>query len=155
MLMAAKYKNTQKEQALNKRNEELSQEQKNRERLQESKDHIAFNFEYFTHGQNAGEDFCDWTHDQLIKLLRKMTEYSKKTKLEWLNEKAILVPYGDFRTRFGFVCPQTIPKEGVQWARYRMENKMRLIGFFAKGIQNIFYVVFLDKDHRFYPMEKP
>ena len=43
-----------------------------------------------------------------------------------------------------------------------MESAMRLVGFFvseeaAKGKElspDVFYVVFLDKDHRFYKMEK-
>lgn len=155
MFMALKYKNEQKNSTLRLRTEALQQEEENRKRLHRSKDHITFNFEYFTSGQDAGEDFCEWSYEQLIKLLQKMTEYSKKTKIEWLNEKNILAVYGDFRTRFAFEQPKTVPKEGVQWARYRMENKMRLIGFFTKESQNIFYIVFLDKAHRFYPVEKP
>lgn len=85
--MALKYKNEQKNSTLRLRTEALQQEEENRKRLHRSKDHITFNFEYFTSGQDAGEDFCEWSYEQLIKLLQKMTEYSKKTKIEWLNEK--------------------------------------------------------------------
>ncbi len=43
-----------------------------------------------------------------------------------------------------------------------MESAMRLVGFFVpedavtelKLSSDIFYIVFLDKDHRFYKMEK-
>jgi len=46
----------------------------------------------------------------------------------------------------------------VQWGRWRLEGDMRLIGFIIEPEtctrlhipSNVFYIVFLDKDHRFY-----
>ena len=73
----------------------------------------------------------------------------------------ILAVYGEFPTNTDFEYPKHVP-EKVQWARFRMESAMRLVGFFVsedvtKKLQlssDIFYIVFLDKDHRFYKMEK-
>lgn len=152
--MAYKHHNLQKEKNLTSHNIQLNKEAENRKHLEESLNHIAFNFEYFAYGQNAGEDFKEWTHEQLIEMLKKMVEYSKKSKLEWLNQKNILSTYSDKnKCNFGFILPSNIPKENVVWARFRLESKIRLIGFFYKNSQNIFYVVFLDKEHRFYPTE--
>ena len=152
--MAYKYHNPQKEKYLKSHNIQLNKEAENIKHLEESLNHITFNFEYFVHGQNAGEDFKEWTHEQLTEMLSKMVEYSKKSKLEWLNQKNILSTYSDKnRCHFGFTLPNNIPRENVTWARFRLESKIRLIGFFYKNSKNIFYVVFLDKEHRFYPTE--
>ena len=150
-----KYKNKQRESGIQKHNDQLEIESKNRKHLKASiEEHMAFNFEYFAHGQNQGEDFREWTHEQLIELLDKMVEYSKKSKLEWLNERNILSTYQDkAKCNFGFTLPSNIPKEDIIWARFRLESKIRLVGFFAKNCKNIFYIVFLDEKHRFYPTE--
>lgn len=128
------------------------------------------NFSYFDRSQPSGQDFSDWTHDQLKKLLNKLVEYGKKPLSDWTNEKVgkgsqhVLEIYGSFPSHSDFRHPKHIPKD-VQWARFRLESDMRLIGFVipeslnAKESKqsnkflfctNTFYVVFLDKNHKFY-----
>ncbi|MGK0290979.1 MAG: hypothetical protein ACI86H_002443, partial [bacterium] len=71
--------------------------------------------------------------------------------------------YGNFPLRSKFKHPTYIPHQ-VQWARFRLENLVRLIGFVIpneyngevhegtkqKFDSNTFYVVFLDQNHEFY-----
>ena len=140
--MAYKYSNQQKDRNIEKHNINLQLEEKNIFLLKESITHITFNFEYFTHGKDSGEDFKDWTQEQLIELLNKMVEYSKKTKIEWLNEKNILTTYSDkVKHHFGFILPNNIPKEKIRWARFRLESKIRLIGFFTNIIPFFFFSI--------------
>lgn len=138
-----------------------------------------FNFSYFDASQSAGQDFSDWNNKQglnsLSELLKKIKEYTKHPLSHWQNERAgggglkILAYYGKFPPNSDFKHPIYIPHD-VIWARFRLGNKVRLIGFvipdkFAKDDclnqnrefrfdNNTFYVVFLDKDHRFYKTEK-
>lgn len=126
----------------------------------------TFNFSYFDNSQEAGQDFKDWSEEQLVKLLNKLKEYSKKSLEEWKRTKVgsgkhrynILEEYGDFPKRTDFEHPKHIPHQ-VSWARFRLEQSVRLIGFLIpEEYTNVpynldrktFYVVFLDKDHRFY-----
>lgn len=131
------------------------------------RENICFNFQFFDNSQTVGQDFKDWDHTQLHNLLDKLKEYSKNTPLHWQSMKIgggkkgknnnVLEIYGRFPANSDFVHPRYIPLN-VEWARFRLANRMRLIGFVVqKEIcrklavrQNIFYVVFLDRDHRFY-----
>lgn len=135
----------------------------------------SFNFSYFDSSQPAGQNFSDWTESQLNKLLNKLVEYTKETLQYWMNQKVgsgkhrlnILEEYGSFPKNSDFEHPKHIPHQ-VSWTRFRLEQKVRLIGFMipsefdgkainSKGFEynrNTFYVVFLDKDHRFYKTEK-
>jgi len=72
--------------------------------------------------------------------------------------------YNQFPSKSDFSHPQFVPHEAM-WARFRLEGSTRLIGFMIPAEydgtahqktkmlfdSNVFYVVFLDKDHRFYP----
>ncbi|MCB4751220.1 MAG: hypothetical protein LGB55_07200 [Sulfurovum sp.] len=130
-----------------------------------------FNFSYFVNDDEAGQNFTDWTHADLIKLFEKLKEYSKAPLENWTREKvgrySVLVIYGPFPENSHFKEPKHIPIE-AQWCRIHLENKPRLIGFIIpdkfNGVEqgrggykldsNVFYVVFLDKDHKFYPTKK-
>lgn len=128
---------------------------------------LSFNLKYFDSNQEAGQDFKDWNDKQKQELLEKLRDYSRESKTYWLNQRIgsgglkVLEIYGDFPRNTDFEYPRHVPND-VRWARFRMESSMRLVGFFvseesAKSKQlsvDVFYVVFLDKDHRFYKMEK-
>ena len=135
--------------------------------ISDVKGKLSFSFKYFDASQEAGQDFKDWNDKQKQELLEKLRDYSRESKQYWLNQRVgaggmkILAVYGEFPTNTDFEYPKHVP-EKVQWARFRMESAMRLVGFFVsedvtKKLQlssDIFYIVFLDKDHRFYKMEK-
>lgn len=132
-----------------------------------------FNFHYFSI-QKGGQDFKEWNHNQLVKLLNKLKNYSENSLEYWARQPIgkgighVLEIYGKFPVKnTEFIEPKSIPIE-AQWSRFRLESSVRLIGFtipntyFDKAHQytskrydtNTFYVVFLDKEHKFYKTEK-
>ncbi|EPF29323.1 hypothetical protein DWB79_04195 [Treponema medium] len=128
------------------------------------KEWLSFNFKYFDGSQSAGQNFTDWTKVQLEKLFEKLKWYSSDSKLHWQKTSLghgglhCLEVYGDFPSGSAFTYPKHIPS-GVQWARFRLEGDMRLIGFFIdkddipkedEPFTHIFYIVFLDAYHQFY-----
>jgi len=130
-----------------------------------------FNFSYFHPNQAAGQDFNDWNHNELTKLLDKLVYYSEDSLEYWKNQTSgkhpIFIVYGNFPTNTDFSEPKHIPHQ-AQWARFHLENKVRLIGFVIPDVyhgiahpktkeifdKNTFYIVFLDKNHLFYKTKR-
>ncbi|MBL6735280.1 MAG: hypothetical protein ISP86_05325 [Shewanellaceae bacterium] len=128
-----------------------------------------FNFDYFDDTQNAGQSFRDWQDEAikspesattLAKLMHKLKDYSAKSLDDWKREDHLAF-YDKFPQHSEFQYPHHVP-EGVQWGRFRLSGKVRLVGFRlkkdnlpkdnpSKYDMNTFYVVFLDKEHLFYP----
>jgi hypothetical protein len=127
-----------------------------------------FNFSYFDNSQPAGQDFNEWSHEKLHKLLNKLVNYSKETLTHWTRQKVgksgtVLAIYNGFPSKSDFSLPKSIPHQ-ARWARFRLEHDCRLVGFvipeeYDKMIHkktgyifcsNTFYVVFLDQHHKFY-----
>ncbi|EKO3952225.1 hypothetical protein KW437_21100 [Vibrio fluvialis] len=135
-----------------------------------------FNFSYFDANQTAGQSYADWNAnvgiDSLLNLIEKLENYTKESLNYWQNQRAgggglkVLEFYGDFPAKSDFKHPSHVPAD-AHWARFRLGNKVRLVGFVihpsaicdlkdddrAKYDLNTFYVVFLDKDHKFYKTE--
>ncbi len=130
-----------------------------------------FNFSYFVPDDKAGQDFKDWNQDELAKLFNKIRLYTQSPLNYWQTQNVgrfkVFVNYGSFPTNTDFTEPKHIPIE-VEWCRFHLENKPRLIGFVipdschneeqgSRGFRfdkNTFYVVFLDKEHKFYKTDK-
>lgn len=153
-----KYKNTAREKYLSNFPDSIIENNS-----VELKNNIKFSFCYFDNSQSAGQDFKDLTQEQLEKFLTKLKHYSKNTIKHWNNQKvgkgglSILEIYDKFPPISDFKHPKHIPLD-VQWARFRLEGDMRLIGFIipneiATELEldpSIFYIVFLDSFHKFY-----
>lgn len=124
--------------------------------------------------QTAGQNFQDWEGaNQLAKLLDKLKNYCGNSLKYWQHQRigkqnnTVLEIYGSFPPKSDFVCPKHVPHD-VLWARFRLEWDARLIGFVIpsehhgkihKGTSegfdcNTFYVVFLDKNHKFWKNER-
>ena len=132
-----------------------------------------FNFSYLDSSQDAGQGFRELTHKQLIDLFGKLKDYTTKPLDYWRNERAgnsglkVLAIYQDFPPKSESVHPKHVPHQ-AQWSRFRLGRKLRLVGFtiptkLHKTLhkktaeffdKNTFYVVFLDRDHKFYLTEK-
>ena len=126
---------------------------------------LRFSFRFFDNSQSAGQDFKDWSHEQLYKLFDKLKQYCHEPMNYWLSQpigsgrgrKHVLEIYGRFPVKSDFIHPKFIPLD-VDWARFRLEHDMRLIGFIVSQENctqfclqaNTFYVVFLDELHKFY-----
>jgi hypothetical protein len=108
--------------------------------------------------------------------LEKIKSYTKEPLSYWRNERVgskglrVLAHYDSFPKKSDFKHPPHVPHD-VIWSRFRLGNMVRMIGFVIpesmagteyvdnKGSKysydsNTFYVVFLDKDHRFFHTEQ-
>ena len=151
-------KNPLKESFLSKLPETLTENVKGK-----FQDHLSFNFQFFDNSQEAGQDFRDWEHEHLYKLMDKLKQYCNNPPTYWMQmpigggKNHVLEIYKKFPVKSDFIHPKFVPID-ADWARFRLEGDMRLIGFFVnKEIcsritlsPNIFYVVFLDAFHKFY-----
>jgi len=130
-----------------------------------------FNFSYFDNSQDAGDDFSDWSATELTKLLDKMKVFSENSLEYWQNQPIgsgkhrsnVFEIYDGFPVNSDFVYPKHIPHQAC-WSRFRLESSVRFVGFVIpdeyhdkfhevtgkRFDKNTFYVVFLDKNHRFY-----
>lgn len=127
---------------------------------------LRFSLAYFDYSQEPAQNFEDWTHEQLAKLLHKLKHYSNEPKEYWMNQRVgagslrVLEIYGSFPKRSEFIHPKHVPID-VSWARFRLESDMRLIGFLipansadvAAEAMNTFFITFLDQQHKFYVSE--
>ena len=129
-----------------------------------------FNFHYFT-VQEAGQDFANWNHGELIELLNHLKDYSNFSLVHWTRQPigksgAVLAVYGEFPKKSEFTHPTHVPHQ-ARWGRFRLNHSKRLVGFTVpkeldgqahpetglRFCSNTFYVVFLDADHKFWSSE--
>jgi hypothetical protein len=130
---------------------------------------MRFNLNFFNRDQEYASDFDELDHEELLKLINKFANFSGKSLLDWSNETAgghnLFVNYRKFPRPSEFQHPACVPHD-VEWCRFRIGSKLRLIGFVVPsslhGVakegfcydKNTFYVVFIDKQHKFYMTEK-
>ena len=123
------------------------------------RDHILFNYQFLTSGEEYGQSFEDWDRERIIlDLNNKLKVFSGKKKVDLISE-GVLCIYGAFPAKSKFKYPPSLPKDNgkAQWARLSITGRRRVIGFFTPGSDresDVFYVVFLDEGHEFYPSEK-
>lgn len=135
----------------------------------------SFCFSFLDPNQVAGKSFEEWNESRgalaAIEIIKKVKEFSREPLEYWKNSGSKpLVIYGDFPKDSDFKHPSFVPHD-VLWGRFRLGNKIRIAGFVVPDClhgkevtngkssyildRNVFYVVFLDKDHRFYKVEAP
>jgi len=133
-------------------------------------DRTTFNFLFFDNSGKYGERFNEWDHNELVTLLEELKRYSEKSLTVWQSTNrgggVYFANYPDFPNGSTFKLPQTIPA-GAKWGSLRISTKMRVIGFRMTGKfqesfnlrklncfdDNIFYVVWLDKNHKAFPRQ--
>jgi len=99
---------------------------------------------------NQGQKFEEWEEERILSnLLTRLREISAYLIEEALGQQIIKV-YDNFPANSDFNHPKHVA-EGVKWSTIRVKGKERIVGYLE---ENIFYVVFLDKDHRFWITEK-
>jgi len=99
---------------------------------------------------NQGQKFEEWEEEKILSnLLTRLREISAYSIEDALGKQIIKV-YDNFPVNSDFSHPKHVP-EGVKWSTIGIKGKERIVGYFE---DNVFYVVFLDKDHRFWITEK-
>lgn len=109
--------------------------------------HLCFNFKYID--KNQGQTFEEWEEEKLLSIMMERFKHLSDNNIMEA-QKGILTLYGEFSIKSNYKYPSYIP-DNVNWASIRLQNKERVIGFVK---DNIFYVVFLDKNHEFWLSEK-
>ena len=108
---------------------------------------LLFSFRDFDHTQ--GQTFSQWEKESLLStMLDKLKEYSRKTLVE--AQKASFKIYGSFPPDSLFKHPKHITEDAI-WASLHIQGKECIAGHI---IGNIFYIVFLDKEHKFWITQK-
>ena len=112
--------------------------------------YIVFSFKDFD--RNQGQSFKDWETDELLALaIDKLSQISNLTMSQALQQQIIKVyTKVDFPPNTEFYYPKHV-KDGVKWASFHVQGKECIIGYVE---DNIFYIVFLDKDHGFWKTKK-
>jgi hypothetical protein len=114
---------------------------------------LSFSYQYFD--KNQGQSFEDWEKEGLLlKLQEKIYQLSSENRITACQKKMLTI-YGKFpeTDKTEFKKPQfSIPDE-VEWGTIQDigGQKARVAGFI---IGSIFYIVFLDKEHKFWKSEK-
>lgn len=113
---------------------------------------IIFSFKDFDIKQiPPGQSYNDWQEEKLLAYMtEKFGEICKYNIVEAQQQKMITI-YGRFPNNSEFQYPQTvIQDEKIKWAVITdiKGQKPRVAGHI---IDNVFHVVFLDKEHKFFP----
>ncbi len=116
---------------------------------------MLFSFKDFQYNSQIppGQSYSEWKEkDLLIYMLEKFGYICNKTRVEAEKEKFIKVYYKiDFPPKSNFKNP--FSEAQLNWAVIMniKGQKPRVVGHV---IANVFYVVFLDAEHKFYPSTK-
>lgn len=111
---------------------------------------IVLSFKNFD--RNQGQSFKDWQNEELLALavekLRSLCEYNVVQAMN----AGLLTIYTKvpFPPESGFVHPKHVPPD-IEWTSMHVKGKPCVIGYFD---DNIFHIVFLDKDHEFWITSK-
>jgi hypothetical protein len=132
---------------------ERSRNTREEKKVKEDLPKMVFSFKDFDIKQiPPGQSYDKWQKDELLAyMLQKLGHICGLNIVEAQQQKVLKI-YGDFPAKTDFIAPQNIT-DVVSWAVIMdiKGQKGRVAGHI---IDNIFYVVFLDQEHRFYITEK-
>jgi len=110
-------------------------------------ENFRVSFEYLDVTQ--GQSFKEWEEDKILsKMNSTLLEYCKNPIHKQFGDK--FKEYGEFPKKSGFKYPKNVD-EDVIWSALHITGK-NVLGGFISG--NTFFVVFLDKEHKFWITEK-
>ena len=111
---------------------------------------LVFGLKYIDRSQ--GEIFEDWEISVLLsKALNRISGLCNMTLKQAIYSQIIKMYGKGIPPKSNFYLPNHLP-EDTEWASIRIQGQERIIGFIEKGF--IFQIVFLDKEHLFYPSTK-
>jgi hypothetical protein len=104
---------------------------------------LLFSFKDFD--SNQGQSFIEWEKEKLLAdLMIKMYEYSNRTIQTAFDGRFKI--YGNFPKKTRFKYPPHVTSD-ANWASMHIKGQPCIAGHI---VENIFYIVFLDKEHHFY-----
>ncbi|MCP4551473.1 MAG: hypothetical protein GY834_05435 [Bacteroidetes bacterium] len=117
---------------------------------------VVLSFEYLDIQQ--GQTFKQWNDkNDLLKLQELGLALSKTTVGQALAEQ-IIIQYNIADSKkwnennmpkvSKWKYPTTVPRNDIPWSKIELGRKLRVIGYLET---NIFYVIFLDNSHQFFP----
>lgn len=119
----------------------------NKDAIEKFGQNFVISFQYLD--RNQGQTFEEWEEEGLIvNMLNTIRDYCMKPLQE--NKGEGFKVYGSFPPKTKFKHPKHVPKD-VDWASLHINGRACLGGHVY---ENIFYVVFLDKDHGFWIVNK-
>lgn len=126
---------------------EISGKSQNVEALEKLNRTFAVSFKHLDKTQ--GQTFEDWEKEGLlVNMLNTLSDYCKNTMQG--NKGKNFKEYGYFPLRSKFKHPKHVPQD-VNWASLHLSGRVCLGGYID---ENVFNVVFLDKNHEFWISEK-
>ncbi len=98
-----------------------------------------------------GQTLCEWENDGILAQAIDVLKNYCCTSLVKQNDKKFTI-YGGFppKNKTDFYFPKHIPID-AEWARIKINGTQSVVGHIDR---NIFNIVFLDKQHRFWISEK-
>jgi hypothetical protein len=112
-------------------------------------DLLSFNFKQLD--PNQGQAISEWDERGLLCPLFQRLQNLSTQKAQELrgNNNSTFTIYGDFPSKSDFTHPKHVP-EDAEWARFHLKGKEVVAGHLFRSV---FYVVFLDAEHKFYITE--
>jgi len=134
--------------------DERKQNTRTEHKVADEKPLILFSFKDFDDSQcPPGQTFKEWEKAGLLSdLFTKLVDLSSKNRMEAERQQVVKV-YGDWpQGHTDFKIPNHVQGE-VDWGTLQKigGQKARVAGYMCN---NVFYIVFLDKEHKFYKSEK-
>jgi hypothetical protein len=114
------------------------------------KSHFVISFKHLD--RNQGQTFKEWEAEKILaRAVNTLSGYCHNT-LQAQCHTDNFTAYGNFppKDKTDFVFPNHVPQD-AEWASMHITGKQCLVGHIFR---NIFYVVFLDKNHKFWKVEK-
>ena len=113
---------------------------------------VSFKDIDFTQPKGNEQTFDTWSNDGLlVPLLERIRQLTKLTRDEAEKQQIIKV-YGDIPDHSDFTRPKHVD-ENASWAVLKgIGGQVSTLAGYI--VENTFYAVFLDKEHRFWPTEK-
>ena len=131
------------------RNRNTREEKKVKEELPK----LLFSFKDFDIKQiPPGQSYDNWQENKLLAYMLQKFGYICGLNIVEAQQQKVLKIYGDFPDKTDFKPSQHI-SEDVKWAVI-MDIKGQKARVAGHIIENVFYVVFLDQEHKFYITEK-
>lgn len=138
------------------KNYKRSQGQAERKGSKSSIKKVVVSYVYLDRAQGQTLEKWDETPGRLLRWSNIIIRLNSLTVAQALQESVIVI-YNDLdvnldgmpvKSKWKF--PQHLKHKNIVWCKIVVMQLVRVIGFFE---DNIFYVVFLDENHEFYPTE--